>query len=322
MRFAPTLLGAALVLGLPLLAPRPVAASEVLDRVVAVVGDDIILESDLDLWMFYDERVSFELQKLGNPTPAQLEQRIYELRPMALDELIGRKLLLAQGASFQVTASEQEVDTYLQTLARNSGLGGIPELREAVENSARYGTWVQYRGKLREDIIIYKLESMLLNVSVSDAQVRERYRELSKGEEAKIEVRRLVFKAGDEPGQRDAVLKQANAAVRSLAAGQEFAAVAEALGQSDESETLTRSSVSRPIGERLFKAKEGDVIGPLQSGQGFLVFVVDAVIASDLIGFEAAKEELRRQLFDEAMTKARDELFEQLRARNHVDIRL
>ena len=318
-----TLAGAGLI-ALPCLLTPAAADAEpvVLDRVVAVVDDEIILQSDLDRWLMFDEDIAFELSKLQNPTEDQLMRKVAELTPLALDNLIGRMLMLDQAATFQVGATDQEVDAYLQQLARGAQLAGVAELRQAVEQSGRYGTWIDYRNKLREDIILYKLQGMLLNVSVTDAQILERYRELSKGEEAKIAVRRLVFRAGDDAKQRDAVFKQAKAVVRRIGDGETVETLATELGQNAEPETLTRSSVSLPIGERLFKAKVGDVVGPLASGQGYVVFVVDEVMTSDLLGFEEAKGRLQAALEDEARQKALRDLYEKLRARSHVDIRL
>ncbi|MFO7565036.1 MAG: peptidyl-prolyl cis-trans isomerase [Enhygromyxa sp.] len=310
---------------LELVAPAEAAAEGmVLDRIVAVVNDQIILDSDLDLWMVYDERVSMELQKLQsqNPSEEQLLRKYHELRPAALDELIGRMLMLEQAQQFQLGATEAEVEAYLQNLARNAGLGGVPELKRAVEESLRYGTWAQYRHKLREDVILWKLRGALLNVAVSDQQVLDRYRELSKSEEARLQVQRLVFRAGEDAAERDALLLQAKGVVRRLSAGEDIEDVAEELEQEVEPEEVTRSSVSRSIGERLFAAKAGDVIGPLESGQGYVVFVVEKVITSDLLGFEEAKEQLRGQIYDEVMQKGEDDLKEQLRNRAHVDIRL
>nr|WP_255216472.1 peptidylprolyl isomerase [Pseudenhygromyxa sp. WMMC2535] len=319
-----TLAGAAIALPC-VLAPASAAADPVvLDRVVAVINDGVILQSDLDRWLMFDEEIAYELASMQsqNPSDEQIARKLDELTPRALDNLIGRTLMLEQATTFQVDANEQEVEAYLQQLARGAQLGGVAELKQAVEQSGRYGTWADYRNKLREDIILYKLQGMLLNVSVSDAQVLERYRELSKGEEAQMEVRRLIFRAGDDADQRDAVYKQAKAVVRRLLDGEAFPEVAAELGQSGEPETVTRSSVSLPIGERLFKADAGDVVGPLRSGQGFVVFLVDEVVASDLLGFEEAKGRLRAALEDEARMAALRDLYEQLRARAHVDIRL
>jgi peptidyl-prolyl cis-trans isomerase SurA len=295
----------------------------VLDRVVAVVDDEIVLESDLDLWLIFDDNVRLELSKIENPTEAQIIAKLTEMRPKALDELIGRMLLLKQAATFQIKATDAELDNYLASLARQAQLPGIPELKRAVEESGQYGSWAQYTGKLREDIALYKLEGMLLNVAVSDAQVLERYRQLSKGEEGEVEVFRFSFRPeSDEAAASDAAYKQAKAAVRRLSEGEDPAKLAEELGQSNEVETLTRDDVSRPIGERLFTAEAGQVIGPLESGQGFVVFKVEKVVSSELLGFEEAKAELEAQLFEEGYEKARIELREQLRSRAHVEIRL
>lgn len=308
-----------------LIDPAPAAAEGVvLDRIVAVVNDEIILESDLDLWMVYDEKVMAELAKLQaqNASQDQLLRKYDELLPGALDELIGRRLMLAQAKQFQIGVTEAEVESYLQNLARNAGMPGVAELKHAVEDSQRFGTWEQYRSKLREDVILYKLQHALLNVTVSDQQVLDRYRELTKSEEARLEVWRLDFRAEDDPAARDAVLLQAKSVVRRLSGGEDVEDVAEELGQEVEPEEVTRSSVSRSIGERLFSAKAGDVVGPLESGQGYVVFVVEEVITSYLLGFEEAKEKLRRQLEDETREQAKQDLMDQLRGRAHVDIRL
>jgi peptidyl-prolyl cis-trans isomerase SurA len=316
---------ALLALAPVLLAAREAAGEPVvLDRIVAVVNDDIILQSDLDLWMLYDDRVLAELGAMQqqNAGEEQLMRKYEELLPGALDELVARKLMLAQAPTFQITATEAEVEAYLQNLARNAGLGGVPDLKRAVEESLRYGTWAQYRAKLQDDIIIYKFLNTFLNVAVSDQQVLDRYRQLSKGEEARMQVRQLSFTSTDAPAERDAQLKLAKAVVRRIGQGEDVEAIAQELAIEAEPEEVTRSSVSRAIGERLFAAAAGDVVGPLESGQGYVVFVVEKVITSDVLGFEQAKEALREQIFKEVQSKAEADLREQLRGRAHVDIRL
>ena len=113
---------AAALLASPLVGiARPARADPVvLDRIVAVVNDDIILQSDLDLWMMYDDRVLAELAQLSNQnaTEDQLERKLFELRPMALDELVARKLMLTQAPTFQISASEAET-IWMSRIAMN-----------------------------------------------------------------------------------------------------------------------------------------------------------------------------------------------------------
>ena len=313
------------VLAVLVLFARGAAAEPVmLDRIVAVVNDDIILQSDLDSWMLYDEKVTAEIAALAQQNAGEeaLARKYEELLPSALDELVARRLMLEQAPTYQITVTEAEVESYLQQLAMNAGLAGVPELKRAVEESLRYGTWTQYRAKLHDDIIIYKFSNAFLNIAVSDQQVLDRYRQLSKGEEARMEVWEISFASGDDPDQRDAQLKLAKAVVRRIGGGEEVEAIADELDVEAESKEVTRSSVSRQIGERLFAAKTGDVVGPLESGQGYVVFVVEEVITSDVLGFEQAKEALRDQISSEVRAKAEADLREKLRGRAHVDIRL
>jgi peptidyl-prolyl cis-trans isomerase SurA len=314
----------ALVLAVLLWSPPAAAEPVVLDRIVAVVNDDIILLSDLDLWMLYDEKVQaeFAVMMQQNAGEEQITRKYSELLPGALDELVARKLMLSQAPTYQLDATEAEIESYLQNLARNAGLAGVPELKRAVEESLRYGTWAQYRAKLHDDIVIYKFLNSFLNVAVSDQQVLDRYRQLSKGEEARMRVQRLSFSSTDDPAERDAQLKLAKAVVRRIGQGENVDDIVDELSLDAETEEVTRSSVARSIGERLFAASAGDVVGPLESGQGYIVFVVEKVITSDVLGFEQAKEALRAQIEMEVRTKAEADLREKLRGRAHVDIRL
>lgn len=295
-----------------------------LDRIVAVVNDDVILQSELDRAVATDPIVAAELQQLGPAaTPQQVAAKQKEMRGEVLDQLISTRLLLAEAPRFQLTASDQDVQSYLENLAARNNMASVDELRKAVEGSGQFGTWAEYKAKLREEILIYKVQNVLAAPVVTDAQVRERYRKMSKGEEAKVLALRYVIKPADQSaGARDEALSQAKQVSRRLGAGEDPAAVAESTGRPAEEQLLTRREVAPAIGDALFAAKPGEIVGPLPSGQGFVVFMIEEVKASDLVGFEEAKDGLRAQLEAEAIEKSGLELREQLRARAHIDIRL
>jgi peptidyl-prolyl cis-trans isomerase SurA len=300
------------------------AEGVVLDRVVAVVNDGIILESELERNLMTDPIVMAELQQLGpSATDQQRELKLRELRIEVLDTLITNRLMLAEAPRFQLSASEADVESYLQNLAQRNNMGTVDELKKAVEESGQFGTWAEYRAKLREEIIIYKVQNVLAAPTVTDAQVRERYRKMSRGEEAKVSLQRFTFKPdGSSAGQRDAAMAKAKQMSRRLAAGEDVDKLAEELSAPISEEFVTRREVSPQLGDAIFAAKPGEIVGPLESGQGFVVFKIVEVKASDLVGYEEAKAGLRAQLENEAIEKGGAELREQLRARAHVDIRL
>ena len=300
------------------------AEAVVLDRIVAVVNDDIVLESELARFMQTDPAVLTELQKLGGgATEESVARKLLELRPIALDALIALRLKLSEAPRFQLSATDNEIDTYIGNLARNNGMASVTDLRKAVEDSGQYGGWEDYRQTLKEQILSYKVESILAAYTVNDAQVRERYDKLSVSEDAKVEVLRFVFRPdSDEATDRDRSYADAKVVARRLNAAEDPVKIAAELGQSEEQRTIGKKDVPPAIEEALFAAHKGEVVGPLVAGQGFVVYKVIQTIDSGLVGFEQAKEQLRQQLEEEARVKAIDDLHEQLRARAHIDIRL
>ena len=64
------------------------------------------------------------------------------------------------------------------------------------------------------------------------------------------------------------------------------------------------------------------MVGPLESGQGYVVFLVEKLVGSNVLPYEKAKDKIRQQLEIKAQTDAEADLYEQLRARAHLEIRL
>ncbi|MCB9704309.1 MAG: peptidyl-prolyl cis-trans isomerase [Myxococcales bacterium] len=313
--------------GATLLAPRPAAAEpELLDRVVAVVDDDIVLLSHLDRSVRSSPQLQEALQMLGpGATEQQLEQKLKETRIVVLDELIDTVLIKKEAAKFQITASEADIQRYLQQLAAGNNYPSVAELRKAVIASGEFGSWEEYRQDIRDQITVYKATSMLANWAVTEAQMREYYRKMARGEDARIEVDRFVFaQAGQGSGARDEAFARAQGIARRLRAGEASDAVIAELGGDPEEyrRTIARGEIAPLLEDALFPATTGEVVGPLASGQGYVVFRVVRHLASEVLSYEEAKEGIRQKLEADAYEKAEREFRQTLRSKAHIDIRL
>jgi peptidyl-prolyl cis-trans isomerase SurA len=306
------------------LVPGDAAAEPViLDRVVAVVNDEIILDSELEEFVRTDEEVFQELNKLGpNPDEGRVEQIFQEMRPSSLDRLIGRRLVLGEGARLQVEATEQELSTYLGNVATNYGMG-VDELKTAVERSGQFASWDEYQAKLREDIVIYKLEMSLAPYSVTEAQIRAEYTKMIGSEDAVVKVIRMRFRAEDSSSAADdRAFAAAKKAARRLKAGETPSKVAAEMGIDSEEHSYDRGKAAPVIRESLFDIRVSEAIGPLNTAQGYLVFKVLEIDETSVLPYDDAKEAIAQRLDAEARKKAERELHERLRAQAHVDIRL
>jgi len=295
-----------------------------LDRVIAVVGDQIILESELSRQTVrhpaYQEAMS---QLPENASPQLVEQKRAEIEALVLDELIDLELLRAEGRKLDMRVTEQDIDQALPNVAAQYGLT-VAELKQQVEASDEYASWAEYREDMRDQILQYRVTQMLASWSVSEAQVREHYRKMTRDESAKVKVHQFTFNAASASAEdRDRAFAKAQAVARRLRDGEEPDKVAESIAYGKDTErTIGRGDIAPSLETSIFAAKAGEVVGPTASGQGYVVFEVVAQLESAALDYEKAKDRIREQLEAQAFYKAEQELRRQLRAKAHIDIRL
>lgn len=317
-------LGAVLAALVALSVASAVEARDVLDRVAAVVNDEIILLSEVERAA---ERSPAMVEIMGKLPPGASEDQkrraLEQVHAKELDNLIDNKLIQGEAERFQITATEEDVTRMLPNVASGYGLS-VEELRAEVEQSDEYASWDEYKDELRRDILIYKTTNALATWSVSDAQIREHYRKMTRDESAKVDVERFVFSpTGQGSEARDQAFVRAQKVARKLRAGVEAKKIATEINYDLElDQSIGRGEVAPKLEDAIFGAKKGQVVGPLPSGQGYVVFKVREHRASSAVGFEQAKERIREQLAQEAYVKAAQEFKQQLRARAHIDIRM
>ena len=145
---------------------RVEAQTEIVDRIVALVGKEPILLSDLN--------AELELYTLTN----KIEPNTPGLREQILDALINEKLLLSKALEdTNLTVSDEEVDRELnvQVAQRVQQLGSEKRVEEAFGMSINR-LKLEYRDGMRKKIIIAKLIDARKNlITVSRREVEDFY---------------------------------------------------------------------------------------------------------------------------------------------------
>jgi parvulin-like peptidyl-prolyl isomerase len=294
-----------------------------LDKIVAVVGDDIILRSELDRTM---RNHPLYLEAMAQVPAAASEEvkaaKTRDVETKILDELIDLALFKAEAVKFDIRVTPKDVERATMDVARQYGLS-VEELRAQVEASDEYGSWAEYQGELRDQILQFKVPHYLATWSVSEAQVREHYRKLTRDESAKVRVVQFPFNPKtQQSADRDKAFARAQAVGRRLRSGEDAKEVAEAPETAGSAKTIGRGDIAPALEDAIFQAKDGQVVGPIASGQGYVVFKILEHVESAALSYEEAKGRIREQLESEAFFKAQAELKQQLRAKAHIDIRL
>lgn len=141
---------------LPLAAP---AAN--LDRVVAVVNKDVIVQSELESEV---QRILADLRSRGTETPPRRE-----FERQVLEHLVARRLQIQLAEQAGINIGDDELNFTLQSIAARNNLS-LAQMREAVV--ADGGSFEDFRDQIRSEMRITQLrqKEVIARINVSDAE--------------------------------------------------------------------------------------------------------------------------------------------------------
>ena len=267
--------------GLALLgAPR--ARAELVDRVAAVVNNDVITLSEVE------KRAAPELARIDQETGgAERGQKRAAAMKRTLDTMIDEKLVDNELKELKVTIGDKEVDAAIDEVKKSYNLND-EQLQQAV---AREGyTLAEYREQMRKQIGRYKLisEKVRKNVKVSDADVQTEYDRMTRaeGEDYEVHIRHILIAVPRNASQaqvEQARRKAAAVAVEAREPGVDFAELAKKRSEGSSSSDggdlgFFKRGTMVPEFERVaFNLKTGEVSEPVRTQFGWHVLKLEEI---------------------------------------------
>ena len=132
------------------------------ERIAAVVNEDVILRSELER-AIANVRGQFAGRENQLPPAEILERQV-------LERLVLMRLQVTRATDAGISTSEQEVDGAIQGIAQQNGMT-LDQLRQRIVADGM--TWAGFRGTLREEIMTQKLRQSFAQsrINVSEAEV-------------------------------------------------------------------------------------------------------------------------------------------------------
>lgn len=257
---------AAFALAAPL-AAQAQATAEPLDRIVAVVDDDVVLQSELDRDV---SRITSQYAQ----NPQQLPPRDV-LERQVLDRLILQKLQLARADGTGVKVSDAEIDRSMGQIAQQNGLD-LSQLRGAL---AQQGIdYDQFRRNVRDQLIVQTLRQRIAQsrAQVSDAEIDSLIRNGNlRGGQLHLGYIVVNVPDGATPEQIDEAHAKAEEAKKQIDEGMDFAAAA--IRYSSAQNALqggdlgwrSRDELPPALADAADKLQEGQVSPPMRGPNGF-----------------------------------------------------
>lgn len=242
-----------------------------LDRVVAVVNNDVITSLELEEEL---QRSATILKKQGTKVPTS---DVFERQ--VLERMITKRVLVGGAKGLGVQVNDAELDSAMERIAEDYKLTS-KEFREEIERDGQ--SYIAFRAEIRAELLIAKIKEREVDsrVIVTDADVqsylaRQEAPGVAKDEEYNIA--HILISVPEQAGADELARRAARAeqARTLLEKGDEFAQVA--ASYSDASDALQggsmgwRSPARLPtmFVEALRKMSVGSVTGPLRSPAGF-----------------------------------------------------
>lgn len=333
-------LGCAVILGVsPLSAQdageRPNAPVELVDRVAAVVGDTVVLYTEILETLLQEQAQGATLPAPGTPAYDSLVTT-------TLSTLVDQLVLLQRAKEEEISVPEDvvESETDLRFQEVRGSFRNAAEFERAIQESGR--TLVQYRLYLRSQVraqrminqFVQQIRGSLPAVTVSDDEVREWFEQNTQGQTQppRISFEQVVIRPTPEPEAEAAARQRTVEALQAVRDGMDFAVAArrysEDAGNRDQGGDLgwvRRASIDPDFAAAAWAARTGTPIGPVRSQFGYHVIKVENVrggerkISHILIRAETDEDDVQqaRELAEAVADSARDGVAIERLARSH-----
>lgn len=316
--------GRALTIAAVLLAPAAVGARELVDRVAAVIENEIITLRELE-----NKAAPFMEQLDEIESPQAREKKRREILRQVLDIEIGEKIVSSELEKNRdkLGVTDKDIDNAIELVMQTNNL-----TRERLQ-AALYGqgmTWSEYRRQLREQIARARLIQFKVQgkVQITDAEAKQRCQERqTAGGSEMVCASHILLKV--EEGDDVAMIKaRASKLQAELANGADFAAYA--LKHSDDKAApdgslgcFGRGEMVQEFENAAFSTEVGKVSPVVQTDFGFHVLKVhERKAAAGACDSEESLAPFKNEVYQEKMEQQMNIWIDELRKDAFVEVRI
>jgi peptidyl-prolyl cis-trans isomerase SurA len=282
----------------------------VVDRVVAVVNDEVITMSDL--------------QRESQKRPAGTDQRIL------LEDMIDRKLQMVAAKRNGMEVTDRELADAIDDIMKRNNMDN-KQFEDALAHEGL--TLEQYRSEFREQMTMSRLFNKFVRtgLSVDEKEIREYYDrnlgQFSLPEEIRV---RLLVVTVPEKASSDQITEardKASALMARIGKGEDFIHLirensgSPTAAQDGDLGFMQRGHVIPEIEEAARDLKPGQYAGPVKAADGFYLIRVEE-IRTPVKPFEKVKEDIQKLLYEQKMEYTYRAFLQSLRSEAHIENKL
>jgi peptidyl-prolyl cis-trans isomerase SurA len=286
--------------------PKPVSQKQKIDGVIGVVGDYVILDSDIDI-------AYIEIANQGNPVKDITRCQLF-------GKLLEDKLYAHQAVQDSIVVTDAEINSMMQERidAFVERAGSMEKLLKIYNrpNEEEFRTYffdILKMGKLTSEM----RNKIIENVEITPEEVRTFFRKFPKEElpqiGAEVEVSQIVINPEVTKEERQKVIDKLNEFRNDVMAGNGSFFSKAVLYSKDEGTKSNggfmrvnrKTNLVKEFKERAFSLEEGQISEPFQTEYGWHIILVEKIRGQDV---DLRHILLIPKISEEAMQEAKDKI--------------
>ena len=302
-----------------------VEGSEIIDRIVAIVNDDIITLFELNRsFQPYAERIG----GLGYASGKE-SKMLFTAREEILNKLIDEKIKDQEIKRFNIKVDEKEID---QTIERIKEVNYYTdeELRAALAGEGL--AMEEYRERLKEQMLRSKLVNREIKskIVITKEDLKSYYDSHSAkyGGEKKYHLQNIIIQVSPlaDQAEKQQIKKKMEVVLEKLKDGEPFENMVVSYSESPLASKggdlgfFSLDQLSPNLREAIKGLEAGELTPVLDTDQGYQIFLVQEVIQTPAKPLEEVAPEIENILFNEIVNTKFQSWLEELRKRSTIQI--
>lgn len=291
------------------------------DKILAVVNDEVVTETDLDV------AISSAIDDLKKDySGAELQSKIEETRKEYLNQIIDDKLILQEAKKRGVIANDAEIEERFKDVKSH-----FPSEEAFYSEVERSGVSTEIlKKRYRENIMMGKLVSHEVRdkVVVTPTEIEDYYKKHAEELKAPDSVHlRTIILRFDADNTEDAVKQKADDVVKLTREGRDFGELAKLYSQGGRAQEngdfgfVDKGQMREDFEKVIFALKPGEVSDPVKADVGYYIFKVEEKRESHARSLSEARADIENIIFREKAQKRYQEWMAKLKRDAFIQIK-
>ncbi len=299
------------------------AATRIIDRIIAVVNDDIITLSELK------EARSALIDQMGTEFLGEIDKSNADSE--ILDRMIESKLIHQAAERMGIHVSEIEVDRAIEDVKKRNNIDQSTLIQALSANNM---TYQDYREKMRNDITEVKFIDKVIKskVTISDDEIFSYYNRNKDRftDPPEVRLRQILLLVPREASdvEKKEIYKRALAVLEEIKRGADFSTLASRYSDGPNASNggdlgfVKMGEIDPALEKVAFRLDIGEVSPVITTSNGFHILLVTDKRKGRQKPLSEVKEEIQSIIFKDKEKEAFNDWLEDMKKLSYIEVRL